>query len=95
MRRNEYWSVFRGERILALLDRLPAGVKLDVNTAHLTIAGIDPVAFLTAQRERINCIHLTIPRSSMPRRRGRLPIRSFPNTARPRCSAIPAPAMST
>lgn len=59
MRRNEYWSVFRGERILALLDRLPAGVKLDVDTVHLTIAGIDPTAFLIAQHERIGCVHLT------------------------------------
>ncbi|MWC45733.1 Sugar phosphate isomerase/epimerase [Sphingomonas carotinifaciens] len=57
--RNEYWSVFRGEHILALLDRLPAGVKLDVDTAHLTIAGIDPAAFITAHRDRIGCVHLT------------------------------------
>ncbi|KQN82156.1 xylose isomerase [Sphingomonas sp. Leaf67] len=57
--RNEYWSLFRGERILALLDRLPDSVKLDVDTATLTIAGIDPVAFVTAQRDRIGCVHLT------------------------------------
>lgn len=57
--RNEYWSVFRGERILPLLERLPEDVKLDVDTASLTIAGIDPAAFITAQRDRIGCVHLT------------------------------------
>ena len=57
--RNEYWSVFRGERILPLLDRLPDSVKLDVDTATLTIAGVDPAAFVTAQRDRIGCVHLT------------------------------------
>lgn len=57
--RNEYWSVFRGERILPLLDRLPEDVKLDVDTASLTIAGIDPAAFIAAQRDRIGCVHLT------------------------------------
>lgn len=57
--RNEYWSVFRGERILSLLERLPDDVKLDVDTASLTIAGVDPVAFITAQQDRIGCVHLT------------------------------------
>lgn len=57
--RNEYWSVFRGDRIVTLLERLPADVKLDVDTASLTIAGIDPAAFITAHRDRIGCVHLT------------------------------------
>ena len=57
--RNEYWSVFRGERILPLLERLPEDVRLDVDTASLSIAGIDLAAFITAQRERIGCVHLT------------------------------------
>jgi inosose dehydratase len=38
--RNEFWSLFRGERILPLLDALPDSVKLDVDTASLSIAGI-------------------------------------------------------
>ena len=57
--RNEYWSLFRGERILPLLDALPSSVKLDVDTASLTIAGIDPADFITAQIDRIGCVHLT------------------------------------
>jgi inosose dehydratase len=57
--RNEYWSVFRGESILPLLDALPDGVKLDIDTASLTIAGIDPAGFIAAQQGRIGCVHLT------------------------------------
>lgn len=38
--RKEYWSLFRGDSILRLLDALPATVKLDIDTASLTIAGI-------------------------------------------------------
>ena len=34
-------------------------MKLDVDTATLTIAGVDPAAFVTAQRDRIGCVHLT------------------------------------
>jgi len=57
--RNEYWSLFRGEHILALLAALPDHVKLDIDTAHLTIAGIAPAAFVTAHADRIGCVHLT------------------------------------
>lgn len=57
--RNEYWSLFRGERILPLLDALPASVKLDIDTAHLTIAGIAPGDFIAAHIDRIGCVHLT------------------------------------
>ena len=57
--RNEYWSLFRGERILALLDALPDSAKLDVDTASLTIAGIPPAAFISAHQDRVGCVHLT------------------------------------
>lgn len=57
--RHEYWSLFRGERILGLLAALPETVKLDCDTAHLHVAGIAPAAFLTAQIARIGCVHLT------------------------------------
>jgi sugar phosphate isomerase/epimerase len=57
--RNEYWSLFGGERILPLLARLPESVMLDVDTASLTVAGIDPVQFLTANIARVGCVHLT------------------------------------
>jgi inosose dehydratase len=57
--RNEYWSLFRGQAILPLIDALPDNVKLDVDTASLTIAGVDPVAFISAQYGRIGCVHIT------------------------------------
>ncbi|MBF9150687.1 sugar phosphate isomerase/epimerase family protein [Novosphingobium jiangmenense] len=57
--RNEYWSLFGGERVLALLARLPESVALDLDSASLTVAGIDPVQFLTANFARIGCVHLT------------------------------------
>lgn len=57
--RNEYWSLYRGEAILPLLDALPGSVRLDVDTASLTIAGIDPAAFVEAHQHRIGVVHLT------------------------------------
>lgn len=57
--RGEYWSLFRGEGLVALLDALPASVRLDADIAHLTIAGIDPADFIAAQIARIGCVHLT------------------------------------
>lgn len=57
--RNEYWSLFRGEQILPLLEALPDSVKIDVDAASLTIAGVDPAAFIAAHGDRIGCVHLT------------------------------------
>lgn len=57
--RNEYWSLFRGERVLPLLGALPATVKLDIDTASLTIAGIAPAAFIAAHLQQVGCVHLT------------------------------------
>ena len=57
--RNEYWSLFGGERILPLLDALPASVKIDVDTASLHVAGIAPAAFIAANIGRIGTVHLT------------------------------------
>lgn len=57
--RNEYWSVYGGERIGPLADALPDTVKLDVDTASLFVAGLSPTGFLEANIERIGCVHLT------------------------------------
>lgn len=57
--RNEYWSLFGGARILPLLDALPGTVKLDLDTAHLFVAGISTTEFLQAHMARIGCVHLT------------------------------------
>ncbi|MFM6831510.1 MAG: sugar phosphate isomerase/epimerase family protein [Novosphingobium sp.] len=57
--RSEYWSLFGGERALALLDALPGTVKLDFDTANLFVAGISAPEFLKAHFARIGCVHLT------------------------------------
>lgn len=57
--RQDYWSLFRGDDMAALLAGLPDTVKFDVDTASLTIAGIDPAAFIEAHVDRIGCVHLT------------------------------------
>ena len=57
--RGEYWSLFGGTRILPLLEALPASVKLDVDTAHLFVAGVSATDFLVANIDRVGCVHLT------------------------------------
>ncbi|MBC2652151.1 sugar phosphate isomerase/epimerase family protein [Novosphingobium aerophilum] len=57
--RPDYWGLFGGERILQLADALPSSVRIDLDTAHLFVAGIDPAAFLDAHVGRIGCVHLT------------------------------------
>jgi sugar phosphate isomerase/epimerase len=57
--RNEFWSLFGGEKILPLLDALPDTVRLDLDTAHLAVAGIKPEVFLEQHLHRIGCVHLT------------------------------------
>lgn len=57
--RSEYWSLFGGDRLGPLLDALPDTVKLDVDTAHLSVAGHSPAGFIAANIHRIGCVHLT------------------------------------
>ena len=57
--RNEFWSLFGGERILPLAAALPDHVKLDLDTASLFVAGIPAADFLQAHINRIGCVHLT------------------------------------
>jgi len=57
--RNEFWSLFGGERILPIADALPDKVKLDVDTASLHVAGISPADFIDKNIARIGCVHLT------------------------------------
>lgn len=57
--KNTYWGLFRGERILDFVKKIPESVKLDVDTAHLAIAGVDPVAYVKKARGRIGIVHYT------------------------------------
>lgn len=57
--RNEYWSLFGGEKILPILNALPDSVKLDVDTANLFVAGISAPDFIEKNIARIGSVHLT------------------------------------
>lgn len=57
--RNEYWSLFGGERIISLTNALPDTVKLDVDTASLFVAGDSATNFIEAHIRRVGCVHLT------------------------------------
>lgn len=57
--RNEYWSLFGGERVLTLLARLPEGVSIDVDTASLAVGGLALADFLATNIRRVGCVHLT------------------------------------
>lgn len=57
--RNEFWSLFGGNRIVALLDALPGSVQIDLDTANLFVAGIAPADFIAEHAQRIGCVHLT------------------------------------
>ena len=57
--KNEYWSVLRGERIVPFLDSLAAPFRLDIDTAHLRIAGLDPATFIREHSGIVGTVHLT------------------------------------
>lgn len=57
--KNPYWGLFRGEAVLAFLERLPGEIKLDLDTAHLQIAGADPVKVIRGAAGRIGAVHFT------------------------------------
>jgi sugar phosphate isomerase/epimerase len=88
--RNEYWSLFGGERILPLLSALPDTVKLDLDTAHLFVAGISATDFLRDHASRIGCVHLTDTSLVDTGEIWKTPIPSSPAGRRPRSSAIRA-----
>lgn len=57
--KNEYWTLLRGEKILAFLDRFDGKVKLDLDTANLAIAGVDIQKMIRENKERIGIVHFT------------------------------------
>ena len=57
--KNEYWSLLRGEKILSFMEKVPAGVKIDADTANLCIAGVSPAEFIAKNADRIGAIHIT------------------------------------
>ena len=57
--RKEYWSLLRGKRIAPFVQKLAGPFRLDIDTAHLRIAGIDPVKFIRKYPDLIGTVHLT------------------------------------
>jgi len=57
--RNEFWSLYGGEKVLSLAAQLPDHVMIDLDTANLFIAAISVAEYLDAHRDRIGCVHLT------------------------------------
>ncbi len=57
--KNEYWTLLRGEKISAFLDRFDGNVKLDLDTANLAIAGTDVLSVISSEKDRIGVVHIT------------------------------------
>lgn len=57
--KNEYWTLFRGERIFNAINELQNKVLWDADTAHLHIAGVDPVRLISENIKKVGCVHLT------------------------------------
>jgi len=57
--RKEYWSLLRGKRIAAFVQKLSGPFRLDIDTAHLRIAGIDSEKFIRKYPDLIGSVHLT------------------------------------
>lgn len=57
--KNEYWGLARGEEILQFMKQCREEIYLDIDTAHLQIAGVDTAKFITANRPKIGAVHFT------------------------------------
>lgn len=57
--KNEYWGLLRGEKVLSFISGLNKKVFLDVDTAHLQIAGVDVCRFIRENKEKIGVVHFT------------------------------------
>lgn len=57
--KNEYWGFLRGEGVSEFLDRFHGALKLDLDTAHLSVAGADIASVIERNKDRIGIVHLT------------------------------------
>lgn len=55
--KNEFWGALRGEAVVDFVKGLKEKVWLDVDTAELVIAGVDPVAFVRENAALIGVVH--------------------------------------
>ena len=57
--KNEYWGLLRGEAIVPFVKEFSGKVYLDVDTAHLQIAGVDVKKFIVENKDLIGTVHFT------------------------------------
>lgn len=57
--KNEYWGLLRGENIVSFVKDRKSSVYLDVDTAHLRIAGVDAEDFIVRNKDLIGIVHFT------------------------------------
>ena len=57
--KNEYWGLLAGEKILSLVEEVGNGLRLDVDTANLQIAGVDVADFIQKHADVIGVVHMT------------------------------------
>ena len=55
--KNEFWGALRGSAVVDFVKGLKEKVWLDVDTAELVIAGVDPVAFVRENAALIGVVH--------------------------------------
>lgn len=55
--KNEFWGLLRGEAVVDFVKGLSEKVWLDLDSAELCIAGVDPVAFAEAHAAEIGVVH--------------------------------------
>jgi len=55
--KNEFWGLLRGEAVVDFVKGLNEKVWLDLDSAELAIAGVDPAAFARAHAAEIGVVH--------------------------------------
>lgn len=63
--RNECWGLLAGEAAIPFLEGLHPEIRLDLDTAHLQISGVESAGFLRSHASRIGIVHLTDTRHRM------------------------------
>lgn len=56
--RNEFYGLFRGELVNALMDKLPESVLYSPDLAQLHIAGVDPIDMIKKYKGRLGCLKM-------------------------------------
>ncbi|WP_203226892.1 sugar phosphate isomerase/epimerase family protein [Confluentibacter flavum] len=57
--KNEYWGLFRGNKISEYLSEMDDSIRLNIDTAHLSISGLNSVEFFKEHAPKIGSVNLT------------------------------------